>query len=172
MSMRSFPQPRHSRYHWPFAPRRRCQRWSRSLHRQGLAIVASLGIGHTGSMRRPYVQRRENTPLVLLAHRDPRLIPAISPGQSRGASPGLTRQRRRRPGRRGARASSQFDHYDGTGRKAKHASVPFRHAYAIELRCKKFLYELKAGPAGGRLRRPSSAGSVQGRGLNSPVHIT
>jgi mannose-6-phosphate isomerase-like protein (cupin superfamily) len=39
----STPQPRHSRYRWPFVPRRRCQRWSRSLHRQGLAIAASLG---------------------------------------------------------------------------------------------------------------------------------
>jgi hypothetical protein len=28
-----------------------------------------------------------------------------------------------------------------------------------------FLYELKAGPAGGRLRRPSSAGRLMGRGL-------
>jgi hypothetical protein len=27
-----------------------------------------------------------------------------------------------------------------------------------EVRCEEFLYELKAGPAGGRLRRPSSAG--------------
>jgi hypothetical protein len=27
----------------------RCQRWSRTLHRQDLAIAASLGIGHTGS---------------------------------------------------------------------------------------------------------------------------
>jgi hypothetical protein len=26
-----------------------------------------------------------------------------------------------------------------------------------------FLYELKAGPAGGRLRRPSSAGNAHGR---------
>jgi hypothetical protein len=41
-------------------------------------------------------------------------------------------------------------------RKAKHASVPFRHVCTLELRCKKFLYELKAGPAGGRLRRPPS----------------
>jgi Single-strand binding protein family len=40
---------------------------------------------------------------------------------------------RRRPGRRAARASNQFDHYDGTGRKAKPASVPFRHVYALEL---------------------------------------
>ena len=65
-------------------------------------------------------------------------------------------RRRPRPGRRAARASSQFDHYDGTGRKAKHASVPFRHVCAIELRCKKFLYELKAGlraaASGGRPR--------------------
>jgi hypothetical protein len=64
------------------------------------------------------------------------------------------------PGRRAARASNQFDHYDGTGRKAKHASVPFRHVCALELRCKKFLYELKAGlraaACGGRPRADSN----------------
>jgi hypothetical protein len=65
-------------------------------------------------------------------------------------------RRRRPPGPRAARASNQFGHYDGTERQAKHASVPFRHVRALKLRCKKFLYELKAGPAGGRLRRPSS----------------
>jgi hypothetical protein len=43
-------------------------------------------------------------------------------------------------------------------RDAKHASVPLRRVRTGELRWEKFLYELKAGPAGGRLRRPSSAG--------------
>jgi len=38
----------------------------------------------------------------------------------------------------------------------QHASVPLRRVRAGELRWEKFLYELKAGPAGGRLRRPSS----------------
>jgi hypothetical protein len=41
-------------------------------------------------------------------------------------------------------------------RDAKHASVPLRRVRAGELRREEFLYELKAGPAGGRLRRPSS----------------
>src|SRR5512132_2635692 len=41
-------------------------------------------------------------------------------------------------------------------RDAKHASVPLRRVHAGELRWEEFLYELKAGPAGGRLRRPSS----------------
>ena len=103
--------------------------------------------------------------------------PAAEPGPPRMAAPdrwsrswprswgrACGGRRRRRPGRRGARASSQLDHDDGTGRKAKHASVPFRHVCALELRCKKFLYELKAGPAGGRLRRPSSAGVAIARG--------
>jgi hypothetical protein len=40
----------------------------------------------------------------------------------------------------------------------QHASVPLRHVPAGEVRWENFLYELKAGPAGGRLRRPSSAG--------------
>jgi hypothetical protein len=39
-------------------------------------------------------------------------------------------------------------------RDAKHASVPLRRVRAGELRWEKFLYELKAGPAGG-LRPPS-----------------
>jgi hypothetical protein len=41
-------------------------------------------------------------------------------------------------------------------RDAKHAGVPLRRVRAGEVRCEKFLYELKAGPAGGRRRRPSS----------------
>ena len=41
-------------------------------------------------------------------------------------------------------------------RDAKHASAPLRRVRTGELRWEKFLYELKAGPAGGRLRRPSS----------------
>src|SRR5215218_5565310 len=44
-------------------------------------------------------------------------------------------------------------------RDAKHASVPLRRVRTGELRWETFLYELKAGPAGGRLRRPSSAGN-------------
>jgi hypothetical protein len=48
---------------------------------------------------------------------------------------------------------------DATVRDVKHASVPLRRVHTGELRWEKFLYILKAGPAGGRLRRPSSAGS-------------
>jgi hypothetical protein len=36
------------------------------------------------------------------------------------------------------------------------SSVPLRRVRTGELRREEFLYELKAGPAGGRLRRPSS----------------
>jgi hypothetical protein len=43
---------------------------------------------------------------------------------------------------------------DATMRNAKHASVPLRRVRAGELRREEFLYELKAGPAGG-LRPPS-----------------
>jgi hypothetical protein len=49
---------------------------------------------------------------------------------------------------------------DATVRDAKHASVLLRRVRVGEVRWEKFLYELKAGPAGGRLRRPSSAGST------------
>ena len=44
-------------------------------------------------------------------------------------------------------------------REQQHASVPLRRVRAGEVRWEEFLYDLKAGPAGGRLRRPSSAGS-------------
>ena len=37
----------------------------------------------------------------------------------------------------------------------------FRTVVSVLVRsCEDFLYELKVGPAGGRLRRPSSAGST------------
>jgi hypothetical protein len=56
----------------------------------------------------------------------------------------------------------------GAGRGIdQHASVPLRRVHAGEVRWEKFLYELKAGPAGGRLRRPSSAGNAHRRRLNS-----
>jgi hypothetical protein len=42
----------------------------------------------------------------------------------------------------------------------QHAGGLLRRVRAGEVRCEEFLYELKAGPAGGRLRRPSSAGSL------------
>jgi hypothetical protein len=47
----------------------------------------------------------------------------------------------------------------GTRVEQQHADVPLRRVRAGELRWEDFLYELKAGPVGGRLRRPSSAGS-------------
>ena len=60
-------------------------------HSQGLAIVASLWVSRSGSVKAiQRVQMRESTPLLLLAYLDPRLLPAISPGPSREASPGLT----------------------------------------------------------------------------------
>jgi hypothetical protein len=60
-------------------------------HSQGLAIVASLWVSRSGSVKAiQRVQMRESTPLLLLAYRDPRLLPGISPGRSREASPGLT----------------------------------------------------------------------------------
>jgi hypothetical protein len=46
-------------------------------------------------------------------------------------------------------------------RDAKHASVPLRRVRAGELRWEKFLYELKAGPAGG-LRPPSGPAATDG----------
>jgi hypothetical protein len=46
-------------------------------------------------------------------------------------------------------------------RPSSNASVPLRRVRAGEVRCEEFLYELKAGPAGGRLRRPPSAGSAR-----------
>jgi hypothetical protein len=46
---------------------------------------------------------------------------------------------------------------------------PHRQALACSAR-KKFLYHFKAGPAGGRLRRPSSAGSTIDDGLRLADH--
>ena len=60
-------------------------------HSQGLVIVASLWVSRSGSVKAiQRVQMRESTPLLLLAYLDPRLLPAISPGPSGEASPGMT----------------------------------------------------------------------------------
>jgi len=50
-----------------------------------------LWVSRSGSVKAiQRVQMRDSTPLLLLAYRDPRLLPAISPGRSREESPGLT----------------------------------------------------------------------------------
>ncbi len=63
----------------------------------------------------------------------------------------------------------------------KHQPKPIRQASpepahrVVELGCEYFLYHLKAGPAGGRLRRPSSAGSATtaaGRRTHHQVRTT
>ena len=90
-TFRCFPHSRHSRYQPPSGLRSRCQRCLPMRHSQGLAIVASLWVSRSGSVKAiQRVQMRESTPLLLFAYRDPRLLPAISPGRSREASPGLT----------------------------------------------------------------------------------
>src|SRR5215216_1283448 len=70
--------------------------------------------------------------------------------------PSLGWRRRARPGRRGTSTSRQLDQHSGSGTRVKEqrASVPLRHVRAGEVRREDFLYELKAGPAGG-LRPPS-----------------
>jgi hypothetical protein len=56
--------------------------------------------------------------------------------------------------------ASSTSHACGAGRGEQAATgVPLRGVRAGEVRREEFLYELKAGPAGGRLRRPSSAGN-------------
>ena len=90
LTFRCFPHSRHSRYQPPSGLRSRCQRCLPMRHSQGLVIVASLWVSRSGSVKAiQRVQLLESTPL-LLAYRDPRLLPAISPGRSREASPGLT----------------------------------------------------------------------------------
>ena len=71
------PQSRHSRYRLPSDPRRRCQRWSRSLHRQGLAIAASWALSRTGSMRTAVGPMRNNTVVLRQAYPDGRSGSAI-----------------------------------------------------------------------------------------------
>jgi single-strand DNA-binding protein len=59
-----FPHSRHSRYQPPWGLRRRCQRWIRSLQRQGFAMAASLGLSRAGSLRATRrVQTRDRTPV-------------------------------------------------------------------------------------------------------------
>jgi hypothetical protein len=60
-----------SRYRPPYGPWRRCQRWSPSVHRQGLAIAASLAMSRSGSMRAT-AGRCERAPFRLAAYLDPR----------------------------------------------------------------------------------------------------
>jgi hypothetical protein len=82
-TLRCFPHSRHSRYQPPSGLRSRCQRCLPMRHSQDLAIVASLWVSRSGSVKAiPGVQMRESTPLLLLAYREPRLLPAISPGRS------------------------------------------------------------------------------------------
>ena len=100
-----FPQPRHSRYRLPSGPRRRCQRWSPSLHRQGLAIVASLAMSRTGSMRatvgpmHPFSERSLPSPKVDSGYQS-RLRPRSWAEPCGG-------RRRPPPGRRAVKVSSQ-----------------------------------------------------------------
>jgi len=49
---------------------------------------------------------------------------------------------------------------DARVRDAKHAGVALRRVRAGEIRCEEFLYELKAGPAGGL--RPGSHTTATG----------
>jgi hypothetical protein len=51
--------------------------------------------------------------------------------------------------------TSAYDSSDRPDNRQQHVDVPLRRVRAGELR-EEFLYELKTGPAGGRLRRPSS----------------
>ena len=74
ITFRCFPHLRHSRYQPPSGLRSRCQRCLPMRHSQGLAIVASLWVSRSGSVKAiQRVQMRESTPLLLLAYRDPRL---------------------------------------------------------------------------------------------------
>jgi hypothetical protein len=64
LETRSFPHSRHSRYQPPCGLRMRCQRWSPTLQRQGLAMATSLFISRAGSVsatRR--VQTRDSAPV-------------------------------------------------------------------------------------------------------------
>jgi hypothetical protein len=65
---------------------------------------------------------------------------------------------------------AQMDSYvakrDGT--RTKHAGVPLRRVRAGEVRWEEFLYELKAGPAGG-LRPPSGPAATRRSPENRPT---
>jgi hypothetical protein len=51
------------------------------------------------------------------------------------------------------------------------SSITRNNTRAGEARCEEFLYELKADPAGGRLRRLSSAGSTTGRRIQQGLPL-
>jgi hypothetical protein len=82
-------------------------------------------------------------------------------GQTYG---GQRRRRRRRPGRRGARIGSQFEQ---AMRRCGTRSMPvFRSVVSVLVRfvVRSFSTNSRPAPAGGRLRRPSSAGSTMAIG--------
>jgi len=157
-TLRCFPHSRHSRYQPPSGLRSRCQRCLPMRHSQGLAIVASLWASRSGSVKAiQIVQLRESTPLLLLAYRDPRLRPAISPGRSREASPGLTRQRRRRPGRRAHPGPVANSTSDATVRDAGEACPVFRSVVSVLLRS---LGDFSLHPQGRPWGRPPAAAAL------------
>ena len=92
--------------------------------------------------------------------------PLTYPDHRRGSA-----MRERGPGRRGARTKSQPDQRCDE-RDAKHASAPLRRVRAGECRWERFLYDLKAGPAGGL--GPPSRGQGhdghRGTGPHPPGH--
>jgi hypothetical protein len=118
------PQSRHSRHRLPSGPRRRCQRWSRSLHRQGLAIAASWAMSRTGSMRTAVGPMRKN-PLGYAKPTRTAGLDQLSVRVGEQRSRASAGRRRRRPGRRGAWISSQLDQRcDDAGREACQRSAP------------------------------------------------
>ena len=131
-----FPQPRHSRYQLPWGLRRRCQRWSPTLHRQGLAIAASLGIGHTGSPSQTLGSYQ----------------PAVQVG-AQSLDWTCRSKRRRGPGRRGTRTSSQLvQRCDGAGRGR--SMLAFRSVVSVLLR---ELGDVSLHPQGRPCGRPPKA---------------
>jgi hypothetical protein len=148
------PQSRHSRYRLPSGPRRRCQRWSRSLHRQGLAIAASWAMSRSGLYEDNCRSDAEGHRCAAPSLPGRRVWISCPSGsvQRSGASAG---RRRRGPGRRGAWTSSHSTS-DATVRDAKHASVPLRRVHAGEVRVRSFSTNsrpaLRAAASGGRPR--------------------
>jgi hypothetical protein len=117
--------------------------------------VASLAVSRIGSVRTAWSDA-EKTPLCCgLAYPDGGLDRRPVPVGERlsGATAGSDDEDLDDAGHRSVANSAS----DPMVRHAKHVSVPLRRVCAGGLR-EEVLYEPKAGAAGGRLRRPSSAG--------------
>jgi hypothetical protein len=166
-----FPQLRHSRYRLPSGPRRRCQRWSPSLHRQDLAIAASLAMSRIDSMRATVGPMRAS-PVQARSLPRPDVESSYQPrsGRRSWAEPAVAMATTRTTR---SQDRSQLDQARRAG-WAKHAGVPLRVSVLL-----RELGDFSLHPQGRPCGRPSAAlrpsshtTVTRGTGLTLPVEDT